>query len=145
MTECKTNIDELITKIKCYAREHVTKNRFEHSVRTAEMCSKLCSLYNLDSNLGYLEGIAHDMCKSFEPEKLIEFSKKDNEPVSEIEMEKPSLLHGRAAAVLLEEEFDFHDQRIIEAVANHTFGKVSMGDMQKFCLLLIKLNLAVNI
>ena len=131
MTENDFDIDGLIKKIKKYAQKNVSKSRYEHSVRTAEMCSKLCSLYNLDENLGYLEGIAHDMCKNLDSEKMIELSRKDRDPITEIEMERPGLLHGRAAAVMLEEDFDFHDKRIIEAVANHTFGKVSMGDYAK--------------
>lgn len=124
-------IDSLITRIKKYAKKSVVKARYEHSVRTAEMCAKLCSLYGLDENLGYLAGISHDICKNMSDEKLISLAEKDKNPVGELEMEKPSLLHGRAAAVLLEEEFDFHDKRILEAVANHTFGKPGMGDYAK--------------
>ena len=131
MTLTEQKIDELIKQIKKYVQKNVSKSRYEHSLRTAEMCSKLCSLYKLDENLGYLMGISHDMCKNVDADTMLELTKLDGEPVSEIEMEKPGLLHGRAAAVLLERDFDFHDQRIIEAVANHTFGKVSMGDYAK--------------
>lgn len=127
----ENNLDKLIKKIKKYVRKSVPTPRYEHSVRTAEMCAKLCSLHSLDENLGYLEGIAHDMCKGFDDDKLVFLAEKDGNPITELEKDKPSLLHGRAAAVLLEEEFDFHDKRIVEAIANHTFGKVGMGDYAK--------------
>ncbi len=127
MAESETHIEELITKIKTFARDSISRARYEHSVRTAEMCSRLCSIYGLDRNLGYLAGASHDICKEVGDEKLLLLAKKDGNPVSELEAEKPGLLHGRAAAVLLEEEFDFHDGRILEAVANHTFGRAGMG------------------
>jgi len=98
MTEYETELDALIKKIKKYAKTSVPRSRYEHSIRTAEMCSKLCSLYGLDENLGYLAGVAHDMCKNLDDERMLSLSAKDNNPITELEKEKPSLLHGRAAA-----------------------------------------------
>ena len=131
MTEYETELDALIKKIKKYAKTSVPRSRYEHSIRTAEMCSKLCSLYGLDENLGYLAGVAHDMCKNLDDERMLSLSAKDNNPITELEKEKPSLLHGRAAAVMMKETFGFDDERILEAIANHTFGKVGMVDYEK--------------
>ena len=50
---------------------------------------------------------------------------------SDIEKNKPSLLHGRAAAVMLQEEFGIEDKEIIQAVANHTFGCRGMCNLAK--------------
>ena len=56
--------------------------------------------------------------------KMIDFEKK-----------KPSLLHGRAASVLMREKFKIVDPEILEAVANHTSGIIGMCDLTK-CLFL---------
>ena len=124
-------IRNLTEKVRKYAMVSVSQSRYEHSERTAEMCVKLCSLFGLDENLGYLAGISHDMCKKMDEKSLLEYAKQDGEPISDLELEKPALLHGRAAAIMLEKDFDFHDKRIVEAVAVHTFGKVGMCDYSK--------------
>ncbi|MBD5414105.1 MAG: HD domain-containing protein [Treponema sp.] len=120
-----------IKKVKKYVRSSVSKKRYEHSMRTAKMCRTLCSLYGLDKDKGFFAGLSHDMCKGMVKEDLICLVKRDKKGVSEIENENPLLLHGRAAAVLLEEKFDFHDKDVIEAVANHTLGKGGMCALAK--------------
>ena len=41
------------------------------------------------------------------------------------------MLHGRAAAVLLETEYGFTNKKLLEAVQNHTFGAPGMSDLGK--------------
>ena len=109
----------------------VSKSRYEHSVRTAKTAKKMCSIYGEDPKKGYLMGIAHDMCKNFDEDNLILLAMKDGNGLSDIEKNKPSLLHGRAAAVMLQEEFGIEDKEIIQAVANHTFGLKGMCNLSK--------------
>lgn len=124
-----------IEEIRQYTEKSVKKSRYEHSVRVAEMCARLCRYYNLDENEGYLAGIGHDMCKDMNDEDVVEWAKKDGNPVSDFDMKKPSLLHGRAAAVMMKENFGITNKNILEAVANHTSGKLKMCDLTK-CLFL---------
>ena len=51
--------------------------------------------------------------------------------ISQIEKDKPSLLHGRAASVVLKNEFGVTNKDVLEAVANHTFGKPKMCNLAK--------------
>jgi nicotinate-nucleotide adenylyltransferase len=51
--------------------------------------------------------------------------------MSKLEKKKPSLLHGRAGAVLLKQRFGIHNNDILEAVRLHTIGGVNMGDLGK--------------
>lgn len=131
----KTDIIKLIEQIDVYTKEHVKEKRYEHSVRVAEMAARMCRQYGLDENTGYLAGIGHDMCKSCSDEELIELAKKDGNPIIDYDMHKPSLLHGRAAAVRMQEMFGIKDKDILEAVANHTSGVLKMCDLTK-CLFL---------
>lgn len=123
------NIDELIGKIRKYTKSAVSESRYEHSVRTAETCAKLCRKYGLDEKTGYLAGIAHDMCKKLDAETMMEMASRDGMPISELEKNNVSLLHGRAAAVLIQEKFGVTDPEVVEAIAWHTFGKVGGCDL----------------
>ncbi len=125
------NIDEVTEKIRKYVKKSVGQARYEHSVRTAETCAKLCKKYGFDEKTGYLAGISHDMCKKLPPEELLKTAEGDGKPVSELEKSNPSLLHGRAAAIKLQDEFDVHEPEVIEAVANHTFGKKGLCPLGK--------------
>ncbi len=120
-------------KIDKFARKNVSESRYEHSVRTAKMCARLCRLYGLDESKGYLAGIAHDMCKNLSEEKMIYYASKDGHKISELEMKKTALLHGRAAAVMLRADFGISDEDILQAVAVHTFGQKGMCSLAK-CL-----------
>ncbi len=125
------NIDEITEKIKKYVKKSVGQSRYEHSVRTAETCRKFCKKYGFDEKIGYLAGISHDMCKKLDAEEMLRLVKKDGKPISELEMSNPSLLHGRAAAVRLQEDFDVHEPDVIEAVSNHTFGRKGLCPLGK--------------
>ena len=126
---------EKTEEIRAFTQAHVKKSRYEHSVRVAETCARMCRQYGLDWRKGYLAGIGHDMCKDFSSEELIELAARDGNKISDFEKKKPALLHGRAAAVMLKEHFKVYDPEILEAVANHTSGIIGMCDLTK-CLFL---------
>ena len=129
------NYIEKTEEIRQYTEAHVKKSRYEHSVRVAEMCARMCRQYGLDSRKGYLAGIGHDMCKDCTYEEMIELAARDGDEISDFERKKPALLHGRAAAILMQEKFKVYDPEIFEAVANHTSGIIGMCDLTK-CLFL---------
>ena len=124
-----------IAEVKAFTEQSVKKTRFEHSIRVAEMCARLCRYYNLDENKGYLAGIGHDMCKDMSAEQQIDIATRDGQGLSEFELNHPSLLHGRAASVLMKEKFLVDDKEILEAIAVHTSGAMNMCDLSK-CLFL---------
>ena len=126
---------EKTEEIRAFTEAHVKKSRYEHSVRVAEMCARMCRQYGMDARKGYLAGIGHDMCKDFSDEELIELAGRDGDAISDFERKKPALLHGRAAAVMLHDHFKVLDPEILEAVANHTSGIAGMCDLTK-CLFL---------
>lgn len=118
-------------KIREYAEKNLSKERYEHSFRVAKTAEYMCGLYGLDKNLGLIAGMAHDICKEIPDSEIISLAKKDGTPIGELEKKKPSLLHGRAAAVKIQCEFGVHDRDVIESIANHTFGKKNCSDLAK--------------
>ena len=126
-------LGSLFEKISEYTKTVVKESRYAHSLRTAQMLATLCANYGLSEEKGLVAGIAHDMCKDCSDEELFALVKKDGKPLSDFEKSLPELLHGRAAAVLIQEKFGVTDGEIIDAIANHTFGSVDSCD---FALLL---------
>ena len=128
----KSTTEQLIKNIRRYAKTVLSVQRYKHSVRVAELSEKMCGIYGIEgARLGYLAGIAHDICKEMDNENLIVYSMRDGNPISVLEAEHPSLLHGRAAAVMLKEKFGVTNDDVLEAVANHTFGKRGCSRLAK--------------
>ena len=126
---------EKTEEIRAYTQAHVKEKRYQHSVRVAEMCARMCRQYGMDARKGYLAGIGHDMCKDCSDEEMIELAARDGNQITVFERKKPALLHGRAAAVMLHDKFKVYDPEILESVANHTSGIIGMCDLTK-CLFL---------
>lgn len=133
------DIDSLIEEIRKYAKGAVSDSRYQHSVRVAETAMKLCEKFGLDGKIGYLAGISHDICKAMPDDLLISMSARDGLPFTELEAKKPALLHGRAAAVKLQEDFNLSEPDVIESVQNHTFGKIGMSDLSKIVFIADKI------
>jgi nicotinate-nucleotide adenylyltransferase len=122
---------KIILRVEEAAREFLPPERFLHSRNTALLAGDLCRRFGLDPERGYLAGVAHDLGKPLSGSELLRLAKKDGRPISRLEKKKPSLLHGRAAAVLLTERFGVHNSDVLEAVALHTEGGEGMGPLAK--------------
>ncbi len=126
-----SRIEELIEEIYIYAKKNLKEKRFEHSVRVAETAQKLCSIFGYSQRKGYLAGLAHDICKNMEDEELVKLVSKTGYEISDIEKNKLSLLHGKAASILIQEKFSIDDSDVIEAVSKHTFGGTGLCPLAK--------------
>ncbi len=125
----KQTISDLTERVDRYILASLVPPRYKHSVRVARMAEGLCGRFGLPRELGFFTGLAHDMCKGGKDRWLLNLAEQDGEPVSRIESEKPALLHGRAAAVLLAQEFTVDDPEVLDAIRHHTFGSPSLGPL----------------
>ena len=126
----------LVLRVEEAVRENLSLERFLHSRSTAlfawDMCSRLQkSNPSLDPELGYLAGMAHDLGKQLSDKVQIKLAKTYGKRISRLEKQKPSLLHGRASAVLLMERFGVYNKDVLEAVAMHTQAGVDMCPLAK--------------
>lgn len=109
-------------------RERLGRRRAGHCRRTAALASRLARRFGLDRGRAYLAGLAHDLARELPEEELLRLSAEDGAPLESWETERPVLLHGRAAAVLLGPGFD---QEIREAVADHVTGRPGMSALAR--------------
>ena len=124
-------LEEIIVRIENDARAALDTHRFTHSRNTALLTWELCRRFGLDAKKGYLAGIAHDICKRLSSEEQMRLAHRDGGSFSKLELEKPGLLHARAAAVLVNEKYGVTDKDIIEAIRYHTTGTREMGPYAK--------------
>ena len=82
---------KLTEEIKAEIKKTLKKSRYEHSIRVAKMCKKLCKKFNLNSEIGYFLGIAHDMCKYYSKEDLISIMQSPRTTIKDILEKIPSL------------------------------------------------------
>jgi len=137
--------DNVIQRIETAARETLSTERFLHSRNTAIHAYDLCRRFGLDPMEGYLAGIGHDLAKQIENKQMLIIVKTAGMDISALEMDKPNLLHGKAAAVLLRERFSIHNKDVLEAVAIHTSGSENMGQLAKVIFIADKTEPSRNI
>jgi nicotinate-nucleotide adenylyltransferase len=130
-TQAETAPSSVIQRIETTARETLSTERFLHSRHTALQAFDLCRRFGLDPMDGYLAGIAHDLAKQFDNKLMLKIVKSAGMEISGLERDKPNLLHGKAAAVLLRERFSINNEDVLEAVAFHTSGSGNMGQLAK--------------
>jgi nicotinate-nucleotide adenylyltransferase len=63
----------------------------------------------------------------------------DGRGLSDLETAKPSLLHARAASVLLRDRYGVKDDSVLEAVRLHISGESGMGPLSKIIYIADKL------
>jgi len=142
---CEKKTQNIIQQIEEAALVTLSTERFLHSRHTALMAYDFCRRFNLDPMDGYLAGIAHDLAKQTDNKLLLKIVKDDGQKISDLEKERPNLLHGMAAAVLLRERFNINNKEVIDAVAVHTSGCEDMGTLAKIIYIADKTEVTRNI
>ena len=136
------SLKKLTLAIENEVRQILAPQRFVHSRNVAIMAWDLALRFGLDCQKAYLAGIAHDMCKGTNEEELQQLAKKDGAGISKLEMKKPGLLHGRAAAVLVNRKYGINDQDVLDAILYHTTGTADMDSMAKIIYVADKIEMS---
>lgn len=113
--------------IETFAFRRLSTERFLHSRNVAMQAEALAGRFGADQAGAYLAGISHDLCKDLPIADMMALALADGAGLSDLERRKPSLLHARAAARLLELHFGPMEPSIVEAVRLHTSGAPGMG------------------
>lgn len=120
------NIDEIIE----YVKSILSEKRFYHSMCVMERAEELAEIYGADKEKAKICGILHDLAKEMKKPELLEYARKNNIEVNEIEERSPGLLHGKVAGHMAKEKYDI-DEEMVEAISYHTTGKENMKLLTK--------------
>lgn len=121
--------DTLLRDAERYARERLSDKRYEHTLRVAETAGRLAGLHGLDPAKARLAGLLHDAAREVGKEELLRVAGEEDLLVSDLERERPILLHGPVAAELSRQDLGIEDDDILDAVRAHTTGEPGMGPL----------------
>ncbi|MEC2160030.1 bis(5'-nucleosyl)-tetraphosphatase (symmetrical) YqeK [Virgibacillus halodenitrificans] len=113
-----------------YVKPHLTKARFEHTLRVAETAVDLAERFGVSREKVELAAIFHDYAKYRPLEEMEDYIKKSELPDNLLTYHH-ELWHGPVAALLIEKEFNIHDADIKGAIRYHTTGRANMKDIEK--------------
>jgi predicted HD superfamily hydrolase involved in NAD metabolism len=121
--------DALLDAAQSYARERLSEKRYTHTLRVADTVERLAELHGLDPKKARLAALLHDSAREVGKEELLRVADEEGTATSELERERPVLLHGPVAAELARKDLGLEDGEVLEAVRAHTTGEPRMGPL----------------
>ena len=118
-------------KMKKKVKNHLDKERYEHTLGVMYMAGALAMCYQVDLEKALTSGLLHDCAKCLSSEKKLKLCEKYHLKVSEAEKGNPGLLHAKLGAYLAEAKFDIEDKEILDAITYHTTGRPRMTLLDK--------------
>jgi len=106
--------------------DNVPQHRIDHILRVEQMAAQLAHHYQLDGEKAAQAGLMHDLAKYFKPERLLAIARTANIELTPVEEANPHLLHADVSAIVAQEQFGVQDQKVLQAIANHTLGRPNM-------------------
>lgn len=122
---------DLVQKLQDWILRDLSPRRYQHSLEVARLCASLCRRFDVEPRRGFLMGLGHDIAREYSARQLKSTALRDGSPISSAEEKNPILLHGRAGALVLQENFGFDDPDILQAVRTHTLGSGDAGPLAK--------------
>lgn len=119
-----------LEKITEIVKDRLSEKRFYHSQCVMERCEELAKQLKYDVEIAKKVGIAHDIAKEMPNEEKIEYARKNNIQIDEIEFSNPTLLHAKIGADIAEKELGF-TKEMSTAIRAHTTGIENMNILDK--------------
>ena len=107
-------------------RERLSDDKVSHSIFTAEYLSSFAVSLGIPHDEAVIAGLLHDFCRGLDKHEMLDLARSYRIPISDSQMEKPSLLHGPLSAETCREEFDI-SEAVYEAIYWHTTGRPGLG------------------
>lgn len=128
----KLNID----KIKSYLQRNLSRDRFFHSIKVAEIALKLAQIHKgINSEKAYLAGLVHDIARDLTFERLSSYVRSSRIKVDSFTRRHPFLLHAPVGAKIVKKELNIKDKEILQAIEKHCVPKTFMDLLDKIIYL----------
>ncbi len=126
-----------IDYIKNWLKANLTKERYEHSLGTADCARMLAKKYGLDEEKAYFTGLIHDCAKCLPKNEMAQALSECELVCGEADNQKTH--HAPAGVVIAKKEFGVTDEEVLSAIRWHTIGKLSMSLFEKIIFLADKI------
>lgn len=117
--------------------------RYEHSIRVADLASKLADIYHVDKDKAYISGLLHDIAKEFSDEENGYIIDKYNLNNRLDFINNKKLLHGLVGAYYAKEKYEIDDD-VMNAIMYHTIGNINMNLLDKIVFVADKIEFGKN-
>ena len=111
----------------------------DHVERVRVLAGDLAMAHGIERDIVDLAAAAHDLARASNGETLLDEARRFRIRIHPVERRVPALLHGRVAALWLENDDAVSDGRVLEAVRWHTTGKTDMDPVAKVVFVADKL------
>lgn len=120
-----------LTNARKILRSSLSKEDYDHSLRSAQTAKALARQFELDANKALVAGLLHDYGKGLGDGELVAEAERLGLPICDVERRVPYLLHAPVAARLIPEVFGVDDPTVLDAIAMHTLGAPVMSAFDK--------------
>ncbi|MFC2948417.1 bis(5'-nucleosyl)-tetraphosphatase (symmetrical) YqeK [Virgibacillus sediminis] len=123
-----------ISEAREKVRPHLTKERYDHSLRVAEVAVELAEKFGESAEKAELAAVWHDHAKYRSKDELKRWIISSRLPKDLLDYHH-ELWHGPVGAILLEREYGLKDKDIQNAIHYHTTGRANMTKMEMIIFL----------
>ena len=127
--------DALKEAITARLKKELSRDGFEHTLRTAATAVFLAETHGVDREEAELAALCHDIAKEMSDSQLLAQARRYGLDIDPVEERKPYLLHAAIGARIAAEDYGIDDQRVISAIIKHTFGDTKMDKLDKIVYL----------
>jgi len=123
-----------LTQARNWLSQRLSAERYDHSLGAQEKAIDLAEKFHLSPEIRERVAVAallHDAAKLMNPQQLIEFCESRGMHIDAMDRETPQTLHPFVGAELVRQEFNIHDEEILNAIRFHTTGRAGMGMVEK--------------
>lgn len=122
--------EELLNKIDNDLKKVLSEQRYNHSIGVMKKAEELAKIYKIDVDKAKLVGLAHDIGKELSKEEMLEYARKNNIEVDNVEEVNVGLLHAKIGADICKKKYGF-SQDMQNAIKYHTVGNENMDLLAK--------------
>lgn len=127
------NTQNLLEQINIDLKRILSKERYIHSVGVMKKAEELAQRHHVDVEKAKIVGLAHDIAKEMRKEEKLEYVRKHQITIDEIEKINVGLLHAKIGADICKNKYGF-SKDMQNAIIYHTTGSPNMDMLAKILL-----------
>ena len=122
-----TSNEMAVEDIEERLRADLPRELYEHIARTRVRAVEIAIPCDVDPEKCGLAALLHDCCRHFSDPWLLNLAVEFCIVVSDVERDKPVLLHGPVGAEMARRNFGVTDEEVLDAIRYHTTGRAGMS------------------
>lgn len=127
----KKTDEKTIEEIHKAVSAKLSKKRYNHTLGVVETALLLSIKHGENLRSAYLAALLHDYAKELSEKEKRDLCNKFKIPLDEIQSRHINLMHGALSAELAKIEFNIKEPKVLDAITNHTTGRVGMKVLEQ--------------